>query len=279
MSFFAAEILRLGHEEKMNAVKRTPKSLWWLDLGRVVSGGSLPAFWFGRMINDVVKKLARPASIRRFALCCVATLGLSLAQMVHGQTSVVLGWTPPADNSVAGFYVYYGTASGQYTTKIDAGSAFTYKVPNLTPGLNYFFIVSSYDINGVESTPSAEAELSLPKSLFFLGQIDLGQEIDYLQFPDGNVFGYYSLNVYPWVYHLDMGYEYFMNANDGQNGAYMYDLNSRTYWYTTPQTFPYIYDFSLSSWIYYYADTTNPGRYTSNPRYFYNFRASQIITK
>ena len=263
----------------MNAVKLARKSRRWLGLGRLCPCGSLPAFLPGRMINVVAAKLARPASISRFIFLCLVTLGMSLAEMVHGQVSVVLGWSPPSDNSVVGFYVYYGTASGQYTYKIDAGNVSTFKVPNLAAGSNYFFTVSSYDMNGTESEPSAETVLALPKNLFFLGQVDLAQTFEYLQFPNGNIFGYYTLASYPWVYHLDLGYEYFMAANDGQNGAYLYDLSSKTFWYTTPATFPYIFDFALNSWIYYYPDTSNPGRYTANPRYFYDFRTSQVITK
>jgi hypothetical protein len=263
----------------MIAAKRTRKSLNWLNLGRCQSDGSLPAFHPGRMIKVVAAKLARPASISRFIFLCLVTLGMSLAVRVHGQTAAVLGWSPPLDSSVAGFYLYYGTASGQYTSKINVGNTSTYKVPNLTLGLNYFFTVSSYTTDGTESELSAETTLALPKSLFFMGQVDLGQGVDYLQFPDGNSFGYYSLTGYPWIFHFDLGYEYVINAKDGQNGVYLYDLSSKTYWYTTPVTFPYIYDFALGSWIYYYADTSNPGRYTSNPRYFFDFRTSQIITK
>jgi hypothetical protein len=30
--------------------------------------------------------------------------------------------------------------------------------------------------------------------------------------------------------------------------------------------------------LYYYPDPNNPGHYTTNPRYFYNFATGQIIT-
>lgn len=84
----------------------------------------------------------------------------------------------------------------------------------------------------------------------------------------------------PWM----MGYEYLFDAN-GANGAndgiFFYDFASSTYFYTSPNTFPYLYDFSLNAWLYYFPDPNpQPGHvYISNPRYFYNFATGQIITK
>ena len=40
-----------------------------------------------------------------------------------------------------------------------------------------------------------------------------------------------------------------------------------------------LYDFSLNTVLYYFPDPNHPGRYTSNPRYFYNFATGQIITR
>jgi len=94
------------------------------------------------------------------------------------------------------------------------------------------------------------------------------------------VFGYYSYLTDPhWIYHFDMGYEYWFDANDGQSGIYFYDFASNHFFYTSPSfPFPYLYDFSLNTVLYYYPDTNNPGHYTTNPRYFYNFATGQIIT-
>ena len=76
-----------------------------------------------------------------------------------------------------------------------------------------------------------------------------------------------------------MGYEYWFDANDGQNGIYFYDLISNHFFYTSPSfPFPYLYDFSLNTVLYYFPDPNRPGHYTANPRYFYNFATGQIIT-
>jgi hypothetical protein len=42
--------------------------------------------------------------------------------------------------------------------------------------------------------------------------------------------------------------------------------------------FPYLYDFTLQAVLYYFANNTEAGRYTTDPRYFYNTSTKQIIT-
>jgi hypothetical protein len=115
---------------------------------------------------------------------------------------------------------------------------------------------------------------------FFSGEVSLGNDVYYLQFPNGTPFGYYSYLTDPyWIYHFDMGYEYWFDANDGHSGIYFYDNASTHFFYTSPSfPFPYLYDFSLNTVLYYFPDPNRPGHYTTNPRYFYNFATGQIIT-
>lgn len=116
---------------------------------------------------------------------------------------------------------------------------------------------------------------------FFANQEASSAGVYYMTFTNGTPFGCYNLGSFsfPIFYHFNMGFEYFFDANDGQGGGYLYDFTSGTFWYTSPSIFPYLYDFTLNAWLYYYPDTNNPGNYTSNPRYFYDFGSSQIITK
>ena len=112
---------------------------------------------------------------------------------------------------------------------------------------------------------------------FFNGEISLGSGVYYLQFPNGNLFGYYNFPGFPILYHYDMGFESFIDAMDGNAGAYLYDFSSGHWFYTSPALFPYLYDFSLNAWLYYFPSTTNPGHYTTNPRYFSNLKTGKII--
>ena len=73
---------------------------------------------------------------------------------------------------------------------------------------------------------------------------------------------------------------FFQDANDGARGAYFYDFASQGWFYTSPSLpFPYLYDFNLNTLLYYFPDPNNPGRFTSNPRFFYNFSTNTVITK
>jgi len=120
-----------------------------------------------------------------------------------------------------------------------------------------------------------------PHAAFFVGEMPLGNGVYYLQLVNGNVFGYYSYLTDPrWIYHFDMGFEYWFDANDGHNGIYFYDFAANTFFYTSQGfPFPYLYDFGLNTVLYYYPDLNNPGHYTANPRYFYDFATHQIITR
>jgi hypothetical protein len=114
---------------------------------------------------------------------------------------------------------------------------------------------------------------------FFNGETALGGGFYYLQFPNGTPFGYYSyLSDQNFIYHIDLGYEYLIDANDANHGIFFYDFASSSFFYTSPSAFPYLYDFSLNAWLYYLPDVNNPGRYTHNPRWFYNFATGQWIT-
>ncbi len=120
------------------------------------------------------------------------------------------------------------------------------------------------------------ATLPVVHPAFFAGEASLGSGVYYLQFQNGNLFGYYNYQAFPWLYHYDLGFEYFIDGGDG--AAYLYDFASGHWWYSTPNLFPYIYDFSLNTFIYYFPNTTSQGHYTASPRYFSNLTTGKIIT-
>jgi hypothetical protein len=133
-------------------------------------------------------------------------------------------------------------------------------------------VVYAYDNAG--NLVSRQVQSAYPA--FFNGQAPLGSNVYYLQFPNGNLFGYYNLTTFPIFYHYDMGFESFV---DGGNGAaYLYDFTSGHWFYTSSSLFPDLYDFTLNAWLYYFPDTKNAGHYTTNPRYFVNLSTSKIFT-
>jgi len=138
------------------------------------------------------------------------------------------------------------------------------------------------DANGAAQSSTLAPTVIHPP--FFAGEIALNNNWYYLQFANGAPFGYYTylvgMNDPDFIYHIDMGFEHFTDANDTNNGIYFYDFTANTLFYTSPSfPFPYLYDFGLHTVLYYYPDPQRPGHYTTNPRYFYNFATHQIITR
>lgn len=77
--------------------------------------------------------------------------------------SVVLSWDPPSTNAdgtplddLAGYNIYYGTASRNYSASINAGDVLNYQVNNLSTGVTYYFTTTAYDTSGNESGYSNE---------------------------------------------------------------------------------------------------------------------------
>ena len=76
--------------------------------------------------------------------------------------SVTLGWDANPEPDVAGYNLYYGTRSGQYTSIVNVGKVTQYKVTGLDPSSNYYFAVQAYDSAGLTSSLSSEIEFPAP---------------------------------------------------------------------------------------------------------------------
>jgi PKD repeat protein len=72
-----------------------------------------------------------------------------------------LAWDANSDNATVGYAVYYGTASGQYSTRVDVSTATTYSLANLQTGIRYYLAVRAYNSARVESNASNEVNVVL----------------------------------------------------------------------------------------------------------------------
>lgn len=189
------------------------------------------------------------------------------------------------DTLAPGAFVASGPLTITNTIGVDTntGANGTYEIiaSHTYPSASHFLMTlvvndprADFAIANIPVSAAAPAPFVDP---FFEGHVSVGNGVDYLQFTNGNIFGYYSPQYYPYVYHMDMGWEDFVDANDGQAGVYMYDFASTHWWYTSPSLFPYLFDFTLNAWLYYYPDPNNPGHYVTNPRTFYDFSAFMNI--
>jgi hypothetical protein len=107
---------------------------------------------------------------RIFKTCLVASLAAtilktsSVALASGPTTTITLAWDPSPDPNVVGYRLYQGTVSLDYTTVVDIGNNTTAVVPGLVPGAVYFFAVTAYDANNVESPFSGEIAYTVPAS-------------------------------------------------------------------------------------------------------------------
>lgn len=95
------------------------------------------------------------------AILAASIILLSAGNLLAG--SAALSWTAPTTNSdgtsltdLAGFKVYYGTTSGNYSTVINVGNVTSYTVTGLTDGVTYYFTGTAYNTSGVESDFTTE---------------------------------------------------------------------------------------------------------------------------
>jgi hypothetical protein len=74
-----------------------------------------------------------------------------------------LSWDAPTTNDdgtpltdLAGYKIYYGTASGTYTKSVDAGNVTTFSVKPIQPDGTYYFVATAYNKAKIESGYSNE---------------------------------------------------------------------------------------------------------------------------
>src|SRR5262245_35490574 len=96
-----------------------------------------------------------------FFLLLLALLGATRAAAQDFAT-VQLAWDPSADDSVVGYTVFYGSASGYYEYSMPVGTATNATIAYLENGTTYFFTVTAYNDDGVQSDPSNEIAVTTP---------------------------------------------------------------------------------------------------------------------
>ena len=103
----------------------------------------------------------------------IAVLVLASVVFLHPSSlafHLTLEWDPNVDEDLAGYIVYYGTASRNYSYDVDIGDQTSVTISGLDEGKRYYFAVTAYDEEGNESRYSKEVVYPQPAP----GQTSMG---------------------------------------------------------------------------------------------------------
>ena len=98
---------------------------------------------------------------RNLVFFSVLLVALLLSVWVRAE-QVTLAWDANTEADLAGYKVHYGTASGSYTTSLDAHKVTTAVVTGLAAGQTYYFVVTAYNAANNESGYSNQVSYSIP---------------------------------------------------------------------------------------------------------------------
>ena len=84
--------------------------------------------------------------------------------VVSWAASVTLRWQANSEPDIAGYNLYYGTASRSYGPPMPTGNTTSYTVDNLVEGQTYYFALTALDTSGNESGYSSEISANATSS-------------------------------------------------------------------------------------------------------------------
>ena len=103
-------------------------------------------------ISDNTRKPILSFAIAAFVVISILVVSFPNALAAN----VTLAWDANTESDLAGYKLYYGTATRNYPNNIDVGNVTTHTVPNLVDGQTYYFAVTAYDNQRNESAYSDE---------------------------------------------------------------------------------------------------------------------------
>lgn len=140
----------------------------------------------------------RPGTLDLFWALLWAVCSAICPQASALGAAFTLEWDPNTETNIAGYRLYYGTASRTYEARIEVGNVTTYRVTGLLDGVTYYLAVTAYDQQGRESGYSNEvtARRNAPPTAMITASPISGRAPLTVSFigagtdPDGMVVGY-----------------------------------------------------------------------------------------
>ena len=107
------------------------------------------------MLFKQTTSICRAHALRGIVLTLVA--GLALAQSA---LCASFGWDPNTESNIAGYRLYYGSSSGNYTQSVDVGNVTQATLSGLTGGNTYYATVAAYNTAALEGAKSTEVSFT-----------------------------------------------------------------------------------------------------------------------
>ena len=112
--------------------------------------------------------VTRRAAVTRHAVLYVLLFGglvVTTPSSVLGTQSVTLAWNAVTNANVAGYKIYYGSASRNYTNITSVGNVTNATIPGFTQGATYYFAATTLSASGLESSYSSEISYTVPSAV------------------------------------------------------------------------------------------------------------------
>jgi hypothetical protein len=108
----------------------------------------------------------KPLRISIALFLCAASVHAALytppADLTDRPASCTLAWDANTEVDLAGYRLYWGTASGAYLFTQQLSLVTTNTVTNLVAGQTWYFVVTAFNTSGLESGPSNEVSYRPP---------------------------------------------------------------------------------------------------------------------
>ena len=97
-------------------------------------------------------------------ICAIALLWLLLWTSGALAADYTVAWDANTEPDLAGYRLYYGVGSGNYTDSVDVGNVTQHTVADLADDTIYYFALRAYDTDGNYSELSEEINTDAPSA-------------------------------------------------------------------------------------------------------------------
>jgi hypothetical protein len=117
----------------------------------------------GQTVREKLSATSRISTLYRLSGPLLAILALTVGTCVgRTEQSVSLAWDANPETNIVGYRLYYGTTSQSLTNTVNAGLQVTATVIGLREGETYYFAVTAFNSEGLESDFSDQVSYPVP---------------------------------------------------------------------------------------------------------------------